>query len=639
MSVDDRLDRLEQRMTVLETLLRELAAGNGRERARASGGQEPTGPGGNPGEQTGTTGVLLSAPPAAAPPVPPLPPPPSRPRPVPPAAARSRPFEEWIGQRGLLAVGVFALILAAGYLLKLSFDRGWISPAMRCAGGVAAGVVVGAMGWRLHSRYRTYGAALIGCGAAIIYLSVWAAARLYGFLPPVTGIAGLALVSLALAAIAYAISIEALGLTAVLGAFIAPVLLGRERSNADLLLLYQGCMAAALGWVAARRRWRYTMAAIALSYFGLGWAAAGESRRPMGALAYAVLGGAGGVWVGLRERWWETRFLAFWGGWSLLATVAERLNPRWPVFLAGLLLAAPVWRHGLRQQGRWSLGEALYFFTTPILLGWAVQTLSPVLFREQDGLAALLVAIPYVAVGYATPRPAFAFVGAAALAVATLERWPGLEATLVLLGLAVLWAALDHRLGRSDGRWYAVATLALALAHLFDAGARGRDYHEPAFIGSWALVQWLAAGVSAGLAAGLWKRQPFNDAARLVARGLWLVAGAIVLFGVTEEIQRYFRLQSATRMTATLASGLSVSAWWLVFAAALVTLGLRRNLRAARLGGLGVAGLAVLKVLVFDLSSLDALYRVASVFILGLVSLLLAYLYHRQARGGTPDPT
>jgi len=70
-----------------------------------------------------------------------------------------------------------------------------------------------------------------------------------------------------------------------------------------------------------------------------------------------------------------------------------------------------------------------------------------------------------------------------------------------------------------------------------------------------------------------------------------------------------------------------------VFAGALVTLGLRRDIRPARLGGLGVAGLAVLKVLLFDLSSLDALYRVGSVFILGLVSLLLAYLYHRQARG------
>jgi hypothetical protein len=226
---------------------------------------------------------------------------------------------------------VFALILAAGYLLKLSFDRGWISPAMRCGGGVVAGLGVGALGWRLHPRYRTYGAALIGCGAAIVYLSVWAACQLYGFFPPTTGIAGLALIALSLAAIAYAIDVEALGLTAVLGAFIAPVLLGRSRANADLLLLYQGCMAAALGWVSQQRRWRYTTFAIAFSFFGLGWAAASETRRPMGALAYAVLGGAGGVWVGLRERWWETRFFAFWGGWALLATVEPKLDPRWPV--------------------------------------------------------------------------------------------------------------------------------------------------------------------------------------------------------------------------------------------------------------------------------------------------------------------
>ena len=59
------------------------------------------------------------------------------------------------------------------------------------------------------------------------------------------------------------------------------------------------------------------------------------------------------------------------------------------------------------------------------------------------------------------------------------------------------------------------------------------------------------------------------------------------------------------------------------------------HLKQARIAGLAVAGLAVVKVLMFDLSSLDALYRVGSVFILGLVFLLLAYLYHRQARAET----
>jgi uncharacterized membrane protein len=104
----------------------------------------------------------------------------------------------------------------------------------------------------------------------------------------------------------------------------------------------------------------------------------------------------------------------------------------------------------------------------------------------------------------------------------------------------------------------------------------------------------------------------------------------MTLGGVTAEIRRYFfSLRLMSTETANLAAGLAVSAWWLAFASVLIVLGLRRSLRLVRLAGFVVVGLAVVKVVVFDLSSLDALYRVGSVFILGLVSLSLAYLYHR----------
>jgi uncharacterized membrane protein len=56
-----------------------------------------------------------------------------------------------------------------------------------------------------------------------------------------------------------------------------------------------------------------------------------------------------------------------------------------------------------------------------------------------------------------------------------------------------------------------------------------------------------------------------------------------------------------------------------------------------RVAGLGVAAAAVAKVLFSDLASLDAFYRIGSVFILGIVSLALAWLYHRQARTDTEN--
>jgi uncharacterized membrane protein len=130
----------------------------------------------------------------------------------------------------------------------------------------------------------------------------------------------------------------------------------------------------------------------------------------------------------------------------------------------------------------------------------------------------------------------------------------------------------------------------------------------------------------------VWRFELGREDTRLVKSGLWIVTGAMALFGVTGEIRRYFQLRSLTPESANLASGLAVSAWWLVFAAALVVMGFRLSLKPARVAGLLVAGLAVLKVVLFDLSTLDALYRVGSVFILALVALSLAYLYYRSDR-------
>jgi hypothetical protein len=618
----DRIHRIEQRVAALEELVREMA---GKRVSGEAGKGAAKRVGGEAGKQ-----------------------PPAPSRSYPPTRLPAYPLssEQWIGQRVLLAVGVVALILAAGYLLRLSFDRGWISPVMRCVGGAFGGVIVGALGWRLQPRYRTYGAALIGCGAAIIYLSVWAAARLYGMLPPATGIVGLALVSVALAMIAYAINVEALGTTAALGAFFAPLLLGRDQANANLLLLYLASMAVGLGLVAARQRWRLTTFVIALSFFGVAYGGAADRGAPWAVLLYGVLGGAAGIHLGLRERWWETRFLSFAGGWTFTAAASQRLDRPWVILMAGLLLAAPIWWYALRTPQvlplrvapssgvpGWSVGEAIYFILTPFLLGWAVYELAPGWFDGKPGLVALLVAIPYLIAGYHKPRPVFALIGAGALGMAAWQYWNGVERVWALLALALLWAGLDHALKRDDGRWYALGTMWAALDQLFTGALGQRPAAENAFVGSWALALWGTAGTLVALAAGAWKSISKESAASLIPGGLWALAGSIVLFGVTGEIGRYFELKTLSSQQATLAAGLAVSAWWLVFAAALVWVGFRRGLKEVRLAGLAVAGLAVVKVLIFDLSSLDALYRVGSVFILGLVFLLLAYLYHRQARG------
>jgi hypothetical protein len=629
MDTEERLNRMEQRLSVLEGLVRQLLAQTPirkpaeRRDAGTVGRQEGPGPVAEP--------VMAQAQAVV-------------PRPRAPTAVDS---EQWFGQRGLLAVGVIFLILAAGYLLKLSFERGWVSPAARCIGGALAGVLVGALGYRLHRKgLATYGAALIGCGAAIVYLAVWAASRLYQFLPPTTGIAGLALVSLTLATVAFLIEVEALGATAALGAFFAPLLLGTSSSDANVLLLYLGFMGVCLGWVASVRRWRLTMLIIGASYFGLVIAEAWQYANPYALLGYGLLAGCGGLYVGLREGWWETRILSFSGGWTLLGFANQNIASHWIILAGALVMAAPIWWRALKSNRIWptgepgpestvlSPGESFYFYITPLLLAWAVYQVAPQTFDRNGGLLALVIAIPYLLAGFTAERIRFAVVGTSAVLVAILMQWSGLNAVWGLLGAALLWTSLDRLLQRWDGRWYGLLAAAAALVHLLYLDLAARSAADPAFVGPWAVLIWSTMAVLAIFAAGLWRFRPEEETglAGSIPALCWVGAGLILLLGVTAELRRYFLQAGMPEDAASLAGGLSVSAWWIVFAAGLILVGFRRGVKAVRVAGLIVSGMAVLKVVMFDLSGLDALYRVGSVLILGVVSLGLAYIYHRQSQ-------
>ena len=261
---EERMDRLEHRLAVLETLVRQLAA-----------------PRGIP---VGSAPLLDEV---------------ESPRPSPTCHRRTCPADAAAAAHAPAVVkGISSLTPSSGSASGCS----WGSASQRCSrGGFSLQALVRpqldhtghALPWRCRRgrrggrprvasalAYRTYGAALIGAGAGIISLSVSAAAKLYGVMPSAPGIVGLALVSVALAMIAYAIDVEALGTAAALGAFMAPVLLGESRANFTLLLLYLASIAVGLGLVAARRHWRLTMLVVAASYFGVGIAGRPSGRLP-----------------------------------------------------------------------------------------------------------------------------------------------------------------------------------------------------------------------------------------------------------------------------------------------------------------------------------------------------------------------
>ena len=82
---------------------------------------------------------------------------------------------------------------------------------------------------------------------------------------------------------------------------------------------------------------------------------------------------------------------------------------------------------------------------------------------------------------------------------------------------------------------------------------------------------------------------------------------------------------------------MGLSLLWVVAAAVLIFLGVRRQSPALRWQGLALMGLAIGKVFLLDLSFLERAYRIASFLVLGVVLLAVSFWYQRNLAGSEAD--
>jgi hypothetical protein len=127
---------------------------------------------------------------------------------------------------------------------------------------------------------------------------------------------------------------------------------------------------------------------------------------------------------------------------------------------------------------------------------------------------------------------------------------------------------------------------------------------------------------------------------RVASVAVWVaVAGGVfALYGLSVGIVDTF--QTRVDGVASVAelrwqSQMALSVVWAVLGGVAVAAGLIRDVAPLRVFGLGLLALTTVKVFLYDLSSLDAVYRVLSFIVLGILLLLSAYAYRRF--GAAPD--
>ncbi len=520
-------------------------------------------------------------PPLVPPPVPAYVPPPPAPSRVP----RER-SEGWIGK--LLAVaGVAVTLIGVVLLLVLAAQAGILRPEFRVFGGAVLAVVLVGVGWRLHTRPggRVGAIAVAATGIAAAYMDVIAVTTIYEWAPAVVGLLLASTVGGAGLTLARRWNSQQLGLLVLIPlTVLAPIV---TDGNTLLLIGFMLTLAAASLPVQLGRDWVWL-----------------HSAR----IAAATLP-------------------------LLFALVIRHIDGRDDLWLAGAcaigallaLVAAVVLLPGSRRAAAIALLTAAG--VSPLLcVGLVVDRVVAALMIA--ALAGALLAI--VLVGDQLPgvagiaRRVFSALSAVTALIAVTVAFDGPVAGPILLAMAIVVAVA----GRRDVVARCAAALFATVGALWHFA-----YAPPATVlsaadtlrsaGASTLVSSILLGMAAAAIAWSWSGQQ-RAVAAAVAAGV--VAYAVTSFAVTAGvlIGGEGRGFYAGHMVATIC--------WIAMAAALLGHAVRLP-RADRsvpiAGGLGLVGAAVAKLFLFDLGTLDGMFRVAVFIVVGLILLGMGAGYAR----------
>ena len=255
-------------------------------------------------------------------------------------------------------------------------------------------------------------------------------------------------------------------------------------------------------------------------------------------------------------------------------------------------------------------------------------------------LATLLLSAAHVLAARMVPvregrSAARLLLGGVALTVATLVipiRLDGSWTTLAwsIEGAVLVWTGF--RIGVRSMR--GMAFLLFAIAGLRVAGMALITRFSPAHVvlnerfltaaitvACLGIALWTARGRTADL--GAFERNAFAVLA--------VAMNVLAVLVLTVEVQLYFRA-SAQESSNALAEGLAVSLLWALYASGLMTAGVRQAVAGLRWQALALFGLTIWKVLIDDMASLNGFYRVASTTALGLILLIVSFVYQRSVK-------
>ncbi|WP_322106747.1 DUF2339 domain-containing protein [Paraburkholderia sp. J41] len=161
-----------------------------------------------------------------------------------------------LGGNTVVCVGIVVLLFGVAFLLKYAADNSLLPVEFRLAAVAVGATAMLIAGQRIGARRGAYGLVLQGGGVGILYLIVFAAARLYSLLPTMPALALMIVICALSAYLAVRQDARSLAFMGSAGGFLAPILLSSGGGNHVALFGYYAILNIGIISFAWFKAWR-----------------------------------------------------------------------------------------------------------------------------------------------------------------------------------------------------------------------------------------------------------------------------------------------------------------------------------------------------------------------------------------------
>ncbi len=527
---------------------------------------------------------------------------------TPPPAIRRQAadLESVIGRRWVGWIAIALILFATAFFLKYAFDNRWIGELGRVAIGVAAGLALTVLGFKYYRRgWRIFSQILTAGGIVLLYLSVYAAFGYYHLLTQRPAFAFLIILVAQSAGLAVLYNAQAIAVMALIGGFLAPVLLRSDRDQYRSLFGYLAVLD--ISALALPRHW---IGLNSLAFAGTHllfwmWHAANYHPRKLAAVLTFQTG----------------LFLIF-----FFAALGRRLIRREAATIEDLCLlpanafvffstAYYLLNPGYHDwMGIFAIGMALiYAATAKLLLDRKATTQFEVLVMIGICLTFVTIAIPIQLKGH----------------------W--ITIAWSVQALALMWAGIRIRSAYLLASAYGLFLVALGKLLFWDVPLYRQDFTP--VVNRYFLSSLVVIGCLFWAAAmhRKWERRTadlpkhFHVVILMIALGtLWWILSFETYTFFSSKTRRMEEYEDTVRHLWL--GQMALSVLWSFYAAVLAAIGFIRRSAPVRWAALTIFGITVVKVMLIDIAQLRQLYRIVAFLVLGLVLLIVAWGYHKAFR-------